>query len=722
MIVIKSSELHEYLTCIILLFLTVQCDNQSDTRFQKNISSVTVLKEKKPPMTFFDKSDLMEIGVYYYPEQWPREQWKRDFENIARFGFEFTHLAEFSWTFLEPEEGKFDFSWLDDAIDLASRSGLKVIMCTPTLCPPAWMGDKFPEIYLVGSNGLRREHGIRANASLSDSHYQEYVDRIVTAIAKHYRNDTRIWGWQIDNEPLATPDYSPSAQVAFRQWLKERYGNIEKMNSVWGGSFWSTRYSDFGQVLIPNAAMNEEDKLSPHALLDFQRFTADITARFLNRQADILRNYIPPDQWITTNYINQSISADPRRSDHLDFPTFTMYPVNGRNEMGGNNFRTGNPYRMYEACDYYRSINGITGLMELQIGQVNWGSINPQVLPGTAHMWIMQAFGGGCSFLCTYRYRHPLYSSEMYYDGIVGPDGLTLSRGGSEFVQAIKDMKVLRAEYDSTAIMPLELMSRKTAFLWSHEVLWDIDLQKQTTLWDSWRNRNVYSSAVKSTGAPMDFISENDDFSVYPFIVAPSYQLIDTVLVNKWRNYVVKGGNLILSCRTGQKNKDSHFFEAEMSSSIRTLIGAKQEFFDMMVPEVKGTVRTENSDYKWHTWAEILTPDKTTEVLCNYADQFYKGKAAAVTRYLGKGTVTYIGVVSEDGLLERKLVRDVYARAGVKIEDFPKGVFMEWRDGFCVAVNYTDNDYKMTITPGDRILIGSNPLKSGQAIVWKTEK
>jgi beta-galactosidase len=722
MIVTKSTAHEIKLVFTILLFLFVQCQNQSDLISKKSISSSLIMKVKQPPQTFFPESDLMKIGVYYYPEQWPKDQWKRDFENIARLGFEFTHLAEFSWTFLEPEEGKFDFSWLDEAIDLASGSGLKVIMCTPTLCPPAWMGEKYPEIYLVGSDGLRREHGIRANASLSNLHYQKYVDRIVTVIAEHYRNDARIWGWQIDNEPLATSDYSRSAQVAFQQWLKERYGNIDKMNSVWGGSFWSTRYNNFEQVLIPNAAMNEEDKLSPHALLDFQRFTADVTANFLNRQADILRNYINPDQWITTNYINQSISADPRRSDHLDFPTFTMYPVNGRNEMGGNNFRTGNPYRMYEACDYFRSINGITGLMELQIGQVNWGQINPQVLPGATHMWIMQAFGGGCSFLCTYRYRHPLYSSEMYYDGIVGPDGLTLSRGGSEFVRAIKDMKALRAEYDSTAIMPVELMGRKTAFLWSHEVMWDIDIQKQTTLWDSWRNRNVYSSAVKSTGAPMDFISENDDFSGYPFIVAPSYQLVDTVIVNKWIDYVGKGGNLILSCRTGQKDKNSHFFEAEMSTSIISLIGAKQEFFDMMVPDIKGTVRTENLDYKWNTWAEILTPDKDTDVLSTYSDQFYKGKAAVVTRHLGKGTVTYIGVVSEDGLLERKIVRDVYARAGVKIEDFPKGVFMEWRDGFRVAVNYTDQDYKMTITPKDRILIGNNPLKSGQAIVWKTQK
>ena len=44
--------------------------------------------------------EAMSVGIYYYPEQWPREQWKRDLDNIAKLGFDFTHYAEFAWTFL----------------------------------------------------------------------------------------------------------------------------------------------------------------------------------------------------------------------------------------------------------------------------------------------------------------------------------------------------------------------------------------------------------------------------------------------------------------------------------------------------------------------------------------------------------------------------------------------------------------------------------------------
>jgi len=78
-----------------------------------------------------------------------KEQWARDLNNIKKLGFEFTHYAEFAWAFLEPEEGRFDFRWFDEALELAGRAGLKVILCTPTPCPPAWMGEKYPEIYLV---------------------------------------------------------------------------------------------------------------------------------------------------------------------------------------------------------------------------------------------------------------------------------------------------------------------------------------------------------------------------------------------------------------------------------------------------------------------------------------------------------------------------------------------------------------------------------------------
>src|ERR1035437_2312146 len=80
------------------------------------------------PVPAFSRADLMRIGVYYYPEAWPSNQWARDIANIKKLNLEFVHMGEFAWAFMEPEEGKFDFEWLDRNIQLCAEQGLKVVL------------------------------------------------------------------------------------------------------------------------------------------------------------------------------------------------------------------------------------------------------------------------------------------------------------------------------------------------------------------------------------------------------------------------------------------------------------------------------------------------------------------------------------------------------------------------------------------------------------------
>jgi beta-galactosidase len=49
-----------------------------------------------------------------------------------------------------------------------------------------------------------------------------------------------------------------------------------------------------------------------------------------------------------------------------------MYPVAGYTEgVGDQGFRLGDPWKISFANDMFRSLKGITGVMELQPGQVN---------------------------------------------------------------------------------------------------------------------------------------------------------------------------------------------------------------------------------------------------------------------------------------------------------------------------------------------------------------
>jgi beta-galactosidase len=192
-----------------------------------------------------------------------------------------------------------------------------------------------------------------------------------------------------DNEPHAPSDYSPSSQQAFRKWLKARYKTIDALNREWGAAFWSLRYNSFDQILIPNPTFLYGP--SPHAILDFRRFTADQTEKFLNWQVGVLRHHIAPAQWITTNFISNIGGADPRRAKDLDFVSFTIYPVSGGQNLGAEGFRLGWQHGMAFAGAFYKPIKGATGVMELQPGQVNWARINPQPMPGAVRMWLWHA-------------------------------------------------------------------------------------------------------------------------------------------------------------------------------------------------------------------------------------------------------------------------------------------------------------------------------------------
>ncbi len=102
-----------------------------------------------------------ELGVCYYPEQWPEEKWAEDAARMVALGLTWVRIAEFAWAKIEPKPGQFDWAWLDRAVETLGSAGLKVILCTPTAAPPKWLVDLFPEILPVAEDGTVRKFGAR---------------------------------------------------------------------------------------------------------------------------------------------------------------------------------------------------------------------------------------------------------------------------------------------------------------------------------------------------------------------------------------------------------------------------------------------------------------------------------------------------------------------------------------------------------------------------------
>jgi beta-galactosidase len=672
------------------------------------------------PRLFFKPGDLMTTGVYYYPEAWPASQWSRDMASIRRFGFEFVHMGEFAWTVMEPEEGHWDLDWLAENVRLAGENRLGVVLCTPSATPPVWLVREHPEVLMVDATGRRMEHGSREHACWNVPLYRDYVAKAIGRLTAKFGNDPRVIGWQIDNELGHYSKrycYCSYCQRAFQGWLQSRYGTIDRLNEAWGAVVWSQRYRQFDQIRITNP-LELPDDFNPHALLDDQRWWSDAAAGYIAFQATELRKGIR-NQWVTTNFVDVDQTTDPAvASKTLDFPTWTIYPVHGNLNRGELGYRLGDAAAFSFMHDLMRPISGVEGLMELQPGQVNWGASNPLPYPGAVRMWILRSFAAGAQILCTYRYRQARFGSELYHYGIVGTDGVTLTSGGEEYVQAMKEIRELRRAYDPSRREPADYAARRTALLFAYDNWWDLENHKQNTRWNTFEHVLKYYRALKSAGAPVDVISGEGDFSRYPFVVAPAYQLVDEGLVKRLTAYVANGGHLVLSCRTGQKDRNGQLREGPWQAAIVDLIGAKIPRYDVLPEPVEGRVGAQGRDYGWQSWGDILKPGPGVTVLATYADQFYAGEAAAISRRLGKGTVTYIGVDSEGGDLERELVRGMFASAGVQSRLLPDGLQVDWRDGFWVATNFTSSVQKAPVPAGAHVLVGNAEMQLAGVAIW----
>lgn len=666
---------------------------------------------------FFPKKDLTTVGVYYYPEHWDESQWDRDLKKIAEMGFEFTHFGEFAWAQLEPQEGVYDFKWLDKALGIAAKYNLKVIMCTSTATPPVWLVRKHPDILATYEDGTKTDHGSRQHASFSSNYYRTYSLKMIEQLAKKYGNNKNIIGWQVDNEPSRFLDYGPDAQQRYRNWLKEKYAAIDALNESWGNNFWSGTYSNFDQINIP---LHKEWGMNLHSQLDHFRFADKETATFLDEQALTIRKYVTKDQWITSNYRSNYDESFVGMSKELDFDCYTRYLVYGASlGIGSKGYRLGDYTSIGMSNDFFRPLKGMYGCMELQPGQVNWGSINPQPLPGSIRMWLWHVFAGGSKFTCTYRFRAPLYGYEQFHYGIVGTDGVTPTVGGVEFAQFIKEIDVLRKKYDAKTVLPDYYLKRKTGILFNADNVMGIELNKQTKEWNTIGHFLKYYKAAKSIGAPVDFVRDTANFSNYPFLIVPAYQMIDQKMIDKLTLYAKKGGNLIMSCRSGIQNRQGHLWEAKFYEPIWNLIGSQIDSYDLLMPQSPGIIKFNNQEFSWTSWGDLLKPNKETEVWGTYDGDFYSGTPAIISHTLGEGTVTYIGVDSKNGELEKQVLRKLYQKQNAPIENYPEGIMVEYRDGFGIAVNYSDKIYNINLPKSAKIIIGTTAIKTADVLVWK---
>ncbi len=92
-------------------------------------------------------------GAAYYNEYMPGDQGARLEKDVALMkaaDLNVVRMGESTWSLWEPEDGHFEYAWMDRIVDAMGKAGIKVILGTPTYSIPAWMAHQHPEILARG--------------------------------------------------------------------------------------------------------------------------------------------------------------------------------------------------------------------------------------------------------------------------------------------------------------------------------------------------------------------------------------------------------------------------------------------------------------------------------------------------------------------------------------------------------------------------------------------
>ncbi|KFL51957.1 beta-galactosidase [Burkholderia pyrrocinia] len=652
----------------------------------------------------------MHLGVCYYPEHWPREQWDRDARRMAELGLTRVRIAEFAWSRMEPEPGRYDWAWLDEAIDTLARQQLKIVLGTPTAAPPKWLVDRHPEILPVGADGAVRQFGSRRHYDISSPVYREHCVRIVDAMARRYGAHPAVIAWQTDNElgcHNTLPSYTRAALEGFRAWLAVRYGDVGALNRAWGNVFWSMEYRGFDEVELPRHTPTDAN---PAHVLDFRRFQSDEVARFHAVQVDAIRAHAPGRD-VLHNFMGFFTEFDHyafARSG-LDVAAWDSYPVPRTevlplDEQDKHRWaRTGHPDVSAFSHDLYRGVgNGRMWVMEQQAGPVNWGPYNPVPHAGAVRLWTWEAFAHGAELVSYFRWRQYPHAQEQLHSGLNTPDD-RLSPGGYEVARVAREL----ATFDP-ALVAGERTSARVALLFDYEADWMIRIQPHGVDFDYQQHAFDWYRALRELGLDVDIVAADADVSRYALVVAPTLPVVPDRVVEQVAG---SGTHWLFGPRTGSRTADFAIVPGLAPGKLRDVLPVRIAQVESLRPSLAPRVAFDGVEGHAVKWRDHVDTDAAAgvDVLAAFDD----GVPALVRR---------AHVTMATACFDRALLRAIVGRcardAGLPVAALPDGLRLRRRGRVVFALNYGDAPCTLPAPAGARFVLGGPELGAVDVAAW----
>ena len=666
---------------------------------------------KKFPL-FNEKLTHFYHGGDYNPDQWLKYPgiFEEDIRLMKLAKCNVMSIGIFSWVTLEPEEGIFNFEWLDNVLDKLYENGIYTILATPTGARPAWMSTRYPEVLRVGENRVRNLHGQRHNHCYTSPVYREKTKIINKKLGERYSNHPGILAWHISNE-YGGECHCNLCQEAFRGWLKNKYSSLENLNDAWWTTFWSHTYTNWCEIQSPAP----HGEAGVHGLtLDWKRFVTDQTVDFCKEEIKPLKA-INSNLPVTTNLMGFYDGLNYWKfKEVLDIVSWDSYPTWHENS---NNSLLASRISMIH--DLNRTLMGGKPfmLMESTPSSTNWQAVSKLKKPGMHLLSSIQAVAHGSDTVQYFQWRKSRGSSEKFHGAVIDHCGHENTRVFNDVAEVGKVLQKLD-EVLGTSVQP------EVAIIFDWENRWAMN--------DSQGPRNCgmkYEETVHAQykpfwedGIPVDIIDMECDFSKYKLLVAPMLYMVRPGVGQRVEAFVKNGGTFVATYWSGIVNENDLCFLGGFPGPLRNILGIwSEEIESLYENESNNIVFSENNNLglkgEYETGELIdLIHVEGAQVLASYKSDFFAGRPALTVNKYGDGSAFYIASRNKEDF-NLQFYGELINRLGLKHTvdaELPQGVTAQLRnDGendFVFLMNFNNYAEKVILAQDiyEDILSGSN--------------
>ena len=578
-------------------------------------------------------------GGDYNPNQWEREIWSEDMRIFRDARINSATVNVFSWAKLQPSEDEYNFSELDDIIDMLSKEGYDIVLATSTGALPAWMFKKYPEVARTDYQGRHHKFGHRHNACPNSLVFQKYAAALVEQLAARYASNPHVVCWHISNE-YGGECYCENCEKAFRVWLKKKYKTIDALNKAWNLEFWGHTVYEWDEIVLPNAlgdGMDTEQNTAFAGLsVDYRRFNSDGMLGNFKMERDVIRRY-NKDALITTNLMGTYKGLDYFKwAKELDIVSWDNYP-------GYNT-----PWSYTAMChDLMRGLKDEPFmLMEQTPSQQNWQPYNSLKRPGQMRAQSYQTVAHGADTIQFFQLRRSVGGCEKFH-------GAVIAHVGTENTRVFREVKQLGEELEQLSpLLPGAANSAEVGIIFDWDNYWAFEYTSGPNVDLLYVDQiHQYYKYFYDRNIAVNMIPVDADFSRYKVIVAPVLYMIKPGMKEALEAFVANGGVLITTYMSGIVGETDNVYLGGYPGPLRALAGIWAEEIDALAPEQTNTVRfTDGTTAKCRIVCDLIHTEGA-ESLASYASDFYEGMPAVTRNAYGSGITYYLATdMDETGI------------------------------------------------------------------------